>query len=126
MGKDNGQGFGFFSVNCIGWDIDFLLEDMAIEEHDGAEGLVLRGGREGAFSGKVGNEGLYFLGAHVFGVAFFVEEDVAANPVYVCLFGAKGVMFDTDGVADLIQQFTWGFFHVDLLRGGVYNLLIIF
>jgi len=59
----------------------------------------------------VRNKSLDFCAAHVFGVAFFVEEDVAANPFDVGLFGALGVVFDADGIADLFEEFF-------ALRGG--------
>ena len=58
-----------------------------------------------SFGGEVCDESLYFLCAHVFWVAFVVEEDVAPDPVFVCLFGAGGVMFDADGVAYLVEEF---------------------
>ncbi len=59
-------------------------------------------------------------------MAFVVEEDVAADPVFVGLFGAGGVMFDADGVTDLFEEFSWWFFHVDLLEIHAYNLLTVF
>ena len=52
-----------------------------------------------------------FLNAHVFGVAFVMKEDVAFYPLFVGLFGAVGVVFETDGVGDLVEQFfacCWG------------------
>ena len=58
-----------------------------------------------SFGGQVGDESLYFLCAHVFGVALVVEENVAPDPVYVRFLGAGGIMFDADGVADLIEEF---------------------
>ncbi len=78
---------------------------MAVKEEEGGEGLVLGGGGEVAFGGEVGNKGLNFFGAHVFGMAFIVEEDVANDPVFVSLFGALGIMFNADGVADLLEEF---------------------
>jgi hypothetical protein len=56
----------------------------------------------------VGEEGLDFLHAHVFGVAFAVEEDVAFDPVFVGLFGAVGVVFEAEGVGDLVEEFARG------------------
>ena len=38
-------------------------------------------------------------------LAFVVEKDVASDPVFVCFFGAGGVMLDADGVCDLIEKF---------------------
>lgn len=62
----------------------------------------------------MGEEGLDFRGAHVFGVAFVVEDDVAFDPVAVGLFGAVGVVLEAQGVGDLIEEFTPGFlFHGD-------------
>lgn len=53
----------------------------------------------------MGDEGLDFFDAHFFGVAFFVMDDVAADPIYVGLFGALGVVFDADSVGDELQEF---------------------
>ena len=38
-------------------------------------------------------------------MAFAVEEDVAFDPFFVGLFGAVGVVFEADGVGDLVEQF---------------------
>ena len=81
------------------------MEDGAVEEEDGAEGLVGGGCGDFAFGGEVGDEGANFDFAHVFGVAFFMEEDVAFDPVCVGLLGAVGVMFGAEGVADLFHEF---------------------
>ncbi len=83
---------------------DFLLEDFAVEEEDGAEGLILCGCGDVAFSGEVGEEGADFGCAHL-GVLFAMEEDVAANPVDVGFFGAVGVVFGAEGVGELVEQF---------------------
>ena len=124
LGEDDGEGLGFFGADDVGGEFDLFFENVTIEEDDCAEGLVLRGGGEFTFDGKVGDECLNFFNAHVFGMAFFVEEDVAANPVHVGLFGALGVVLDADGVADLFEEFSsfWGFLrrcggwilHIDL------------
>jgi len=58
-----------------------------------------------AFGGEVGNKGLNFLGAHVFGMALVVEEDEAASPIYIRLFSTVGVMFEANGSAYLIEKF---------------------
>ena len=63
------------------------------------------GGGYFLFCGKVGEVCLYFLLSHFFGVAFAVEEDVAFDPFFVGLFGAVGVVFEADGVGDLVEQF---------------------
>ncbi len=99
------------------------MQDVAVEEGDGAEGLVLGGGRDIAVCGEVDDELLYFGDAHFAGVFFVVEEDVAANPVDIGFFGALGVVFSADGVADLFEElFFVGLvigdsLHVDLYGG---------
>jgi hypothetical protein len=128
MGDDDGQGFGFLGADDVGGEFDLDFEDVAVEEEDGAEGLVLGGGGDVPFGCKVGDECLDFGGAHVLWVAFAVEEDVAFDPVFVGLFGAEGVVFGADGVGDEFQEFAGRvLFHgVDLFSGGMYNLLIGF
>ncbi len=59
--------------------------------------------------GEVGEECLDFGRAHVFGVAFVMEEDVAFNPVFVGLLGAVGVVFGANGVGDLVEEFAGRF-----------------
>ena len=65
----------------------------------------MSGGGEVPLGGEVGDEGLYLQCAHVVGVAFTVKKYKAPNPVGVCLFGARGIMFEADGVADLFEEF---------------------
>ena len=90
------------------------------------------------FDGQVGDEGLDFLRAHVFGVALVVEENVTRDPVFVCFFGAGGVMFNADGVADLIEEFfslwrrrslRWRYglgLHIFTCLSLCYNFIIVF
>jgi len=75
-------------------------EDIAIEEEEGIEGLVLGGGGDVPVHGQVGEKGLDFGRAHVIGVALVMEQDVTPDPVQVSGFGANGVMFEADGVVD--------------------------
>ncbi len=41
------------------------MEDLAVEEEEGREGLVLGGGGDVSFHGEVGEEGLDFGGAPI-------------------------------------------------------------
>jgi len=43
-------------------------------------------------------------GAHLVGVALVAEEDKAADPVDVGLFGADGIVFDSDGITDTLTS----------------------
>ncbi len=103
-GENGGDVFGAFGG---GKDdgVEVYVQDFTVEEEDGAEGLVLGGGGDMLFTGKVGEELLDFGGAHFGGVAFAVEEDVAFGPVEVGLFGAVGVVFDAQSVAHLVEEF---------------------
>ena len=97
------------------------MEDVAVEEEDVAESLVLVGC-------EVGEEGGDFFGTHVFGVAFVMEEDVAFDPIFVVLFGAVGVVFEANGIETWSRSLRGGFCSIwdRLFWKGVYNFLIIF
>ena len=104
-GEDDGQVVGGFFGPDGGDGGQVYLEHLVVEEQDGAEGLVLGGGRDVFIHGQVGEEGFDFGVAHRFGVAFVVEQDVSFDPLGVGLFGADGVLFISDGVTDLVEQF---------------------
>ena len=92
------------------------MEHFAVEEEDGAEGLVplapparagVGGGGDVTLSGEVCKESLDLRSAHIFWVAFLMKdaERVAASPIHVGFLGAVGVMFDANGIAYLIKKF---------------------
>jgi len=68
------------------------VKDVAIEEKDGAEGLVLGGGGDFFDGGEVGEELVDLGRAHFFRVALIVEEDVFCHPNDVGVAGAGGVV----------------------------------
>lgn len=102
--EDSREAFGAFGGGKEN-GFDLFLQDFAIEEEDGGKSLVLGGGGNGAFGGKVDEEGVYFRRAHFEGMAFFVEEDIPANPVHVGFFGAVGVVFGAQGIAHSVEDF---------------------
>lgn len=55
-----------------------------------------------------GNFGAKLCGPHLDGVAFVMEEDETARPIYTRFFGAVGVVFEANGVAHLVEQFFGG------------------
>jgi len=79
------------------------VEHLAIEEEKGAEGLVLGGGGDVFLDGQVGEKGFDLGSAHVGRVTHAVEVDIAFDLADVGLLGAIGVVFEADGIADLIQ-----------------------
>ncbi len=96
-GEDGGKSFGTFGAGEED-GFDFLMEDFAVEKEDGAEGLVLSGGRDVPFGGEVDDVGADFVGAHLGGMFFMLEEDEAADPVEVGFFGAVGVVLCTQSI----------------------------
>lgn len=104
-GKHNGNTLALFGSDKVeGGFIQINFQEAAIEEDNGAQRLILGGGRYDTSGGEVRDEGLDFLCAHIFGMAFVVKEDAAANPGYVGFFGALGVMFDADGITHLVEE----------------------
>lgn len=96
-GEDVWYPFSFFGAYEFepGF-IQWYFEDVAVEEHDGADGLVLGGGGGFALDDEVCDELVDLVYAHFFGVAFVVVEDVFADPLEVGFFGAVGVLFEAD------------------------------
>ena len=86
----------------IGGKFNLDMENVAVKKEDGAERLVLGGGGNVLFSGQMGEEGSDLFDPPFFWVAFAVEDDVALDPIFVCLLGAEGVMLETDGIGDLV------------------------
>jgi hypothetical protein len=69
----------------------------------------------------VGEKCLDFRRAHFTRVTLVMEEDKALDPFSIGVFGAVGIMFEADGIADLIEDFfaLWlrsNVWHVDLMR----------
>src|SRR5262249_51626856 len=68
-------------------------------KEQGAQGLVLRGGRHLALNSQGGQERGDLGGAHLGWVALAVEEDVAFDPVHVGFLGAPAVVAVSSGGA---------------------------
>ncbi len=49
--------------------------------------------------------------AHLLGMPLVVKQDEAANPLYVGFFGSVGVVFESDDISHLIQQFLRALLH---------------
>ena len=54
----------------------------------------------------MGNELVDFGGSHFARVALVVIQDVFPHPVDVGFLGARGVLFEADLVAKLVEQFS--------------------
>jgi len=84
--------------------VQFDMKDVAIEEKDGSQCLILGGGGNFFDRCEVGEELVDFGRAHFFGVAFVMEEDVFLCPVDVGVASARGIVFEVDGLA-LVEEF---------------------
>jgi hypothetical protein len=81
------------------------VEDVAVEEENGAKRLVLRGGRDFLLACKVSDKLSDFGDAHFLRVTFVMKEDVVFNPEEVGVFGTGGVVFDAKHIAVLVEEF---------------------
>ena len=71
-GEDDREALGAFDGREQN-RLDFLVQDMTIQEEDGTQGPVLGGGGDITVLGKVGQEGANLCGAHLSRMAFIVE-----------------------------------------------------
>ena len=67
--------------------------------------MILGGGRDVLLHGQEGEEGFDFGSARLGRVPHVVEGILAFDPAHVGLIGARGVMFEENGISDIIQQF---------------------
>lgn len=110
-GEDGGEVARSAGAQGIDAIVEGNLENVAVEEEEGAEGLVLGGCGNVFDSGKVGDEGFDLRNTYILGMPFVVEENLAANPLDAGFFGFVGVVFKANSVTDLIEQLFlgWGF-----------------
>ena len=99
-----GSRFGFCAAHRVEREVQRQFEYLPIEEEQGAERLVLRGGSNAFLYGQVGEESLDLGSAQVFGITFAVEQKVAFDPLDVGLLSIIGVVFEPERIPDLIQQ----------------------
>ena len=126
-GQHGGQTFWSLGADGMDGQIQVLLENLAVQEEQRVEGLVLGGGSNFLLDSQVGEEGFDLGAAHFPRMAFVVEEDVAFDPVNIGLLGADGVVFAPDGLTDLVKELLGAFLHyasriaVDSERLVLYN-----
>jgi len=109
--EDGGHAVGLAGADVLEGEGDLGAEDMAVEEEDGAEGLVLCRGGDLFVDGKVSEEALDVRGAHRGGMALVVEKDEATDPGQVGAFGAEGVVLAAQGLLGAVEQADSGLGH---------------
>src|ERR1700738_435704 len=91
-----------------GDEFELTIQHLLIKEKERAEGLVLGGGRYFQVDGELGKECGNFRFTSFLRMAFLVDANEAANPVYIELLGAKAVMLYAKVPADAIEEFRGG------------------
>ncbi len=102
--ENDGQVLRAFGTDQVVKPWQLYAEDLAIEEEQRVEGLILRGGSYSVTNGERRQEGRDFRRAHLGRMALAMEEDVALDPVDVRLFGPTAVVACTNRVTDPVEE----------------------
>ena len=97
--EDDGQPLGALGTHDAVEPGKVDLQHVAVQEQEGAQGLVLGRGRDVAAHGQRGEEAGDLWGAHLGRVALAVEEDVALDPRDVGVFGPAAIGAGAQGGA---------------------------
>jgi hypothetical protein len=81
------------------------FQDMFVEEHKSVERLVLGTGGNVGVCSEMGQKRYDLWSTHIFGMAHVVEDDKPSGPVNIGVFGADGVVAESDFVANLVEEF---------------------
>ncbi len=87
---------------------DVALQDVPVQEDQGAQGLGLCRGADALLHREVRQERVELLLPHVGGVADPVEEDVAPDPVHVGLLGSLAVVARPNRLANPVEELRLG------------------
>jgi hypothetical protein len=104
LGEHGGWPWSAFAAGRSDGVFKGHVRDIAVEKHQGVQGLPLGGGRHLAFSGEVGEKALHLRGPEPvrMGLAAAVT-DVAKNPEVLGLLSAVGVAIRAEHLAHLIH-----------------------
>jgi hypothetical protein len=104
-GEHGRHAFRSAGAHSVDRELKRFQEHISVEEEESVEGLVLGRGSDVLFDGQVSEKELDLFLAHVFRVAFSVEEHKAADPGEVLFFGAVGIVFTAQDEACVVEQF---------------------
>jgi hypothetical protein len=102
--EEDGKAGGADGADDVVDPGEIAADDVAIEEKEGGEGLVLARGGEILVCREGGEEGGDVGGAELARVAKGVEMDVADDPQGVGALGALAVVAGANGGAELVEQ----------------------
>ncbi len=103
-GQHDGQEPGPLGPNDIVEPRQIDAEHLAIEEQQGAQGLVLGGGCHFVVNGERCQERGDVGRSHLSRVALVVEEDVSLDPVDVGLLRAAAVVSGADSIPHAVEK----------------------
>jgi hypothetical protein len=92
------------------------MQDVAIEEEERGEGLILGGGGDMPFGRQVREKGRHLGAAELTRMAMAMVVYEALDPVQVGLLGAEGIMFHAQRLARLIAE---GGYRISAAHGGL-------
>ena len=90
--------------DCRPQALDLASQHRAIQEQDRCQRLILRRGGDAPPHREVREERHHLEASHRFGMALAVEQDEAADPVDVGVFGAAAQMAQARRRSDAVQK----------------------
>jgi hypothetical protein len=103
-GQDDGEMLWAPGPDNVVAPRQVLMQDVAREEQERAERLVLGGGSHATVDGQGAEEARALRGAHLGRMALAVEEDVAANPTDGRRLGAAAAVAEAIDFADAVEE----------------------
>ncbi len=101
--EDVGQAARLAGAHHVVEPLEVGLEDVAVEEENGGQGLALGRDRDPVVLGEVGQKPVEIAAVEIARVAA-VKLDVAADPACVGLFGSDRVVADADFGNDPVHE----------------------
>jgi hypothetical protein len=99
------ERLGAFGAQGIDGSIQLNVQDMAIEENQSIESLVLSSGRDLAILGQVRKKSFNLSNTDFCRMAFVVEDGIALCPMDIRFFGGMRIVFETDGIVPLVKKY---------------------
>jgi hypothetical protein len=103
-GQNDGEAFRSPGPDDVVEPWQVLMQDVAVEEQERAQRLVLGRGGHPTFDGQGAEKACDFRRAHLGGMALAVEEDVAADPPDVGLLGAATAVAKAVGLTHAVEE----------------------
>jgi hypothetical protein len=105
--QDDGEVFRSLGPDHVIEPGQVLVQDVAVEEQERAQRLVLGGGGNLALDGEGAEEARDLGGAHLGGMALVVDEDAPADPSDVSLLGAATAVAKAVGLPHAVEEPGW-------------------